>query len=91
MIHTSESVEIQMDADTRQLAERAAAVLGGISLAEFITNLIRENAPEILRHETAIRLSNTQFDNFIAICNDTERQPDARTLEAAKRLDTEGF
>jgi uncharacterized protein (DUF1778 family) len=86
-----ERIEMRVDADIKQLAERASAALGCASLTEFITRLIRDNAPRILQQKASIQLTNAQFDNFIAICNDTERKPSTRILEAAKRLDAEGF
>jgi len=86
-----ERIEMRVDAETRRLAERASAVMGCASLTEFLVRLIREHAPEILQQETSTQLSNTRFDAFIAACIDTERKPSARILEAAKRLDKEGF
>ena len=86
-----ERIEMRVDADIKQLAERASAALGCASLTEFITSLIRENAPEILQREASIQLTNAQFDRFTSICNDTERKPSARIIEASRRLNTEGF
>jgi len=86
-----ERIEMRVDTETKTLAERASAAMGCASLTEFITRLIRERAPEILQHETSIQLANTQFDAFIEACGDSGRKPSARILEAAKRLDEEGF
>jgi len=86
-----ERIEMRVDTETKTLAERASAAMGCASLTEFMTRLIREHAPEILQHETSIQLANTQFDAFIEACSDSERKPSARILEAAKRLDEEGF
>ncbi len=86
-----ERIEMRVDTETKTLAERASAAMGCASLTEFMVRLIREHAPEILQHETSIRLANTQFDAFVAACSDAERKPSARILEAAKRLDKEGF
>ena len=86
-----ERIEMRVDADIKQLAERASAVLGYASLTEFITSLIRDNAPKILQREASIQLTNAQFDHFTSVCNDTEKNPSARMLEAARRLDAEGF
>ncbi|RDH82078.1 MAG: DUF1778 domain-containing protein [endosymbiont of Escarpia spicata] len=86
-----ERIEMRVDTEIKQLAERASAALGCASLTEFITTLIRDNAPRILQQESSIHLTNAQFDHFIAICNDAERKPSARIMEAAKRLDAEGF
>ncbi len=84
-------IEMRVDADIKLLAERAAAVCGYASMTDFITSLIREHAPKILQQETSLRLTNAQFDRFIAACNDIERKPGTRIMEAAKRLDAEGF
>jgi len=86
-----ERIEMRVDTETKTLAERASAAMGCASLTEFMTRLIREHAPEILQHETSIQLANTPFDVFIEACSDSERKPGARILEAAKRLDEEGF
>ncbi|MEW8309699.1 MAG: DUF1778 domain-containing protein [Candidatus Thiodiazotropha sp.] len=86
-----ERIEMRVDADIKQLAERASAVRGCASLTEFMTSLIRDNAPKILEHEASMQVTNAQFDHFIAVCDDTERKPSTRIMEAAKRLDAEGY
>ncbi len=86
-----ERIEMRVDAEIKQLAERASVALGCSSLTEYITGLIRENAPKTLQHEASIQLTNAQFDRFINACNDLERKPSQKILEAAKRLDSEGF
>ncbi len=84
-------IDMRVDEDTKALAERAAVVLGCASLTEFMTRLIREHAPEIIEHETSMHLTNQQFDRFMVVCQDAERKSSARILEAARRLDEEGF
>ena len=86
-----ERIEMRVDAEIKQLAERAAAALGCASLTEYITGLIRDNAPNTLRKESTIQVTNDQFDHFIAVCDDLERKPGDKILDAAKRLDTEGY
>jgi len=83
-------IEMRVSEDIKQLAERAAAVAGYASMTDFIVALIREQAPKIVQ-DTSIRLTNEQFDHFIAICNDIERKPSKRIIDAAKKLDIEGF
>ena len=87
----TERLDMRVDTDTKQLAERASAAAGYSSLTDFVTHLIRENAPEILKQQTTIELSNQHFDQFMAACMDDTAAPSARILEAAKRLDQEGF
>ncbi len=84
-------IEMRVDSETKLLAERASAALGCSSLTEYITRLIRENSPVIIKQHTEIQLDNKQFDRFLAICQDDSAAPGQRILEAAKRLDQEGF
>jgi uncharacterized protein (DUF1778 family) len=56
-----------------------------------MTRLIREYAPGILAKQTTIELTNAQFDNFLAVCNDQTLKPSKSLMDAAKRLDSEGY
>jgi uncharacterized protein (DUF1778 family) len=85
-----ERIDMRVESTVKQLAERASAARGA-SVTEYISALIREDAPKVLESETSIKLTNAQFDHFITICNDTEQKPSKRILDAAKRLDTERF
>lgn len=85
-----ERIEMRVDAETKQLAERAAAALGCSSLTEFVVRLIRDKAPQILHEQANIELSNAQFDRFIEVCNAQTIVP-ARLKQAAELLDKEGF
>jgi uncharacterized protein (DUF1778 family) len=87
----NQRLEMRLDVETKQLAERAAVALGCVSLSEYITRLIRENSPQIIQEQTEIKLNNQQFDRFIALCEDDSLKPSTRLLNAAKRLDQEGF
>ena len=42
-------LEIHLDAETKQLAERAAATLGYATLTEFFIYLIQNHAPQVLQ------------------------------------------
>lgn len=90
VITRSERIEMRVDAETKQLAERAASVLGCSSLTEFFVRLIHDNAPQILQQQANIQLSNAQFDRFIEACNAQHDVP-TRLKEAAQLLDKEGF
>lgn len=86
----SERLETRLDPETKRLAERAAA-LGFGSMADYITRLIREDAPKRLAEQALIQVANEQFDHFRAACNDTSRTPSERLRRAAARLDKEGY
>lgn len=52
--------------------------------------LVREDAPKTLSAYSEIQLTNQQFDQFMQACQATQ-QPSQEILDAAKRLDEEGF
>lgn len=86
-----ERIEMRVDAETKMMAERASAALGCSSLTEFVTRLIREHAPDILKKQTSIEVTNAQFDRFLAVCQDESIKPSPALQDAAKRLDEEGY
>lgn len=86
----SERLETRLDPETKRLAERAAA-LGFGSMADYITRLIREDAPRRLAAQALIQVTSDQFDHFLAACNDASRKPSKRLRKAAARLDKEGY
>jgi uncharacterized protein (DUF1778 family) len=88
---TRERIEMRVSPEVKNLAERASAAMGCTSLTEFVTRLIREHAPSILAKQTTLELTNAQFDNFLAVCNDQKLKPSKSLLDAAKRLDNEGY
>jgi uncharacterized protein (DUF1778 family) len=90
-VANQQRIEMRVDLETKQIAERAAAALGCSSLTEYITRLIRENSPRIIQQQTEIKLSNQQFDHFIKACQDTSLKPSQEIVNAAKLLDTEGL
>lgn len=85
-----ERIEMRVDAETKLLAERAAAALGCASLTEFMVRLIRDNAPQILQAQAAIELTSAQFDQFLQL-SAAAPAPAERLKVAAARLDQEGF
>ena len=89
MASSTQRIEIRVDDKIKQLAERAAAA-AGCTLTEYVTRLIAEDAPKVLKTHSDIRLTNEQFDRFMAVC-EASKPPGSRILEAAKRLDQEGF
>lgn len=86
----NQRIELRVDPETKQIAERAAAALGCSSLTEYITRLILEKSPQIIKKQIEIKLSNQQFDQFIKACEDSSLKPSPEILAAAKLLDTEG-
>ena len=57
----NEFIEIHLDAETKQLAEQAAVVLGYSALSEFFI-LFKNHAPQILQEHFHIQLSHAHFE-----------------------------
>lgn len=85
----TERIEARFLPEIKQLAERAA-LISGVTLTDYLAKLVTENAPKTLKAYSEIKLTNDQFDQFIAIC-DSSPKPSKEILNAAKRLDEEGF
>lgn len=82
--------EMQWDEETRLLAERAASAGGYANLKAYITHLIREDAPKVLSQYEQLKVTNQNFERFIAACGNPPK-PSQKVIDAAKRLATEGL
>lgn len=89
MTAKTERVEARFLPEIKQLAERAA-LANGITLTDYLAKLVREDAPKTLSAYSEIQLTNQQFDQFMQVCQATQK-PSKAILDAAKRLDEEGF
>lgn len=89
MTAKAERIEARFPAELKTLAERAA-LASGYSLTDYLADLVRKDAPQRLRAQNEIQLTNERFDHFIRVC-ETAKAPSKKILEAAKKLDSEGF
>ena len=71
----NEFIEIHLDAETKQLAERTAAILAYATLTEFFIYLIQNHAPQVLQEHFQIQLSHAQFEQFIEACRTQNTVP----------------
>lgn len=85
----SERIEIHFPPELKILAERAALV-SGYTLTEYLAELVRKDAPERLKLQGEIQLTNELFDQFIQAC-ERATSPGKTILNAARRLGEEGF
>ena len=86
----NEFIEIHLDAETKQLAKRAAVTLGYATFTEFFVYLIQNHAPQVLQEHFQIQLSHAQFEQFIEACR-TQNTVPTRLKQAAQLLDKEKF
>ena len=82
--------EMQWDEETYALAERAARASGLTSIKAYVTQLVKQHAPEVLEAYSSIQLTNAQFDAFCEAC-DNPAEPTAKLRKAARALDKEGL
>lgn len=82
-------IDMRVNEQVKQLAERAASTLG-CSVTEYLVRLIQQDAPKVLKGETEIVLTNAHFDRFAELGQQT-RAPSPRLRKAAESLDCEGF
>jgi len=82
--------EMQWDDETRLLAERAASLSGHTSLKAYVTQLIREDAPKVLSNYEHLKVTNENFDRFMATCQ-TPPKPSNKLLSTTKALAQEGI
>ena len=85
----TERIEARFPADLKVLAERAA-LASGYTLTDYLANLVRNDAPQRLKAQSVIELTNQQFDDFIQAC-EAVSNPSPEIMEAARKLDSEGF
>ena len=86
----NEFIEIHLDAETKQLAKRAAVVLGYSALSEFFIYLIQNHAPQVLQEHSHIQLSHAQFEQFVEVCQTQNKIP-TRLKQTTQLLDKENF
>lgn len=89
MASKTERIEARFPADLKVLAERAALAIG-YTLTDYLAYLVRNDAPKRLKAQSEIMLTNKQFDHFISVC-EAAPAPSKKLLEAARKLDKEGF
>ncbi len=85
----SERVEARFPADLKRLAERAA-VVSGVTLTDYLVNLVRNDAPKRLKAQAEMDLANAQFDYFVQVC-EAAGPLSKKICEVAQKLDQEGF
>ena len=83
-------LDMRIDVEDKANAEKAAALLGKKNLTEYVTQLIRQNAEEVIREHETITVKNTVFDRFIAAC-DAVAAPNKKLRAAATRTKKRGF
>ena len=89
MTAKAERIEARFPSELKSLAERAA-LASGYSLTDYLAHLVRNDAPQRLKAQNEIQLTNERFDHFIKVC-EAAKTPSKKIIETAKKMDKEGF
>ena len=85
---TTARIEMRVNPDFKEEAERAAALLGMKSLTEFITQAMHEKAQSVIQEHQHFSLSNEMFDQFYKVCQ-SEVMPSKELKALAEKVDAQ--
>jgi len=85
----SERLEARVLPDVKKMVERVTAI-SGQSVSDYLSELILSDAPIKIEEHTRITLSNKEFDEFVAMTQETVK-PSKKLRDVAKALDSDGF
>lgn len=74
-------LDIRLDQEIKQKAEKATALLGLKSLTEYVTQLMDQDASEVIAQHEKMVIADPVFDRFMQAC-DSLSQPNAALCEA---------
>lgn len=87
---TNLRINTKIDEKVKKTAQAAAAIRGMKSLTAYVVHLIEKDASRVLKNHEPIKLSNDEFEHFIAVCNSTEG-PNRKLLEAGRIVKAQGI
>ena len=62
-------LEIRINKEVKAKAEKASALLGYNNLTEYVTNLIEENASQVIKQHESITVETDIFERFMDSCS----------------------
>jgi len=74
-------LDMKLDLEIKQKAEKASALLGMRSLTEYVVHLMDEDASKVIAQHESITVSDDVFDRFMHACESAE-QPNKALREA---------
>ena len=61
-------LDMRLNEDIKEKAEKAAALIGSKSLTEYVVRLIDDNATKVIAQHESITLEDNFFDYFMRAC-----------------------
>lgn len=74
-------LDLKLDLEIKQKAEKASALLGIRSLTEYVVHLMNEDASKVIAQHESITVSDDVFDRFMHACENA-KQPNKALREA---------
>ncbi len=83
-------LDMRLNQEVKEKAEKASALLGLKSLTEYIVNLIEKDAPQVIKQYESMTVENDLFDRFMNVCNEAPL-PNQALIDAAAFAKEQGF
>lgn len=83
-------LDMRLNEEIKEKAEKASALLGLKSLTEYIVRLIDDDATQVIAQHESITIENDIFDHFMSACEEV-RTPNENLLEAAAYTKQQGI
>ena len=74
-------LDMRLNKEIKEKAEKASALLGIKSLTEYVVNLINNDATEVIAQHESITIENDLFDQFMQSCERIEK-PNQNLIDA---------
>lgn len=76
-------LDIRLNTIVKKKLKRAAALSGARTLSEYVVHVAEQHADEVLTAHSTIKLSDDEFDRFIAAC-DEAAEPNQTLIDAVR-------
>lgn len=70
-------LDMRLDSELKEKAEKASALLGAKSLTEYVVKLLEENSSKVIAEHESMVVEDDIFDQFLAACEKAEAPNDA--------------
>ncbi|MGA1207929.1 MAG: DUF1778 domain-containing protein [Litorivicinaceae bacterium] len=74
-------LDMRLDLEIKERAEKASALLGMRSLTEYVVHLMDKDATRVIAEHESVTVSDDVFDRFMRAC-EKAKQPNAALREA---------
>jgi len=87
---TTSRLDLRLDQEIKDRAEKASALLGMKSLTEYVVSLMDKNSTQVIEEYESITLENDIFDRFIEACDKADK-PNKTLKDAVTFTQQQGY